>query len=168
MDLYFQKLAKLENEQKVGYSMVLFPVFNALGLYGPVERGNCAYWTAKGLVEAGLLNQPIIWPKLLFVALYVQAIVRAGFESPKPHVHSVFYHHIEYATKPPVIGWVSPWHLWSRATVVFRNLARFADVVVDSKTHGKDKRRLIVREGDPTKPIPPNAPFFRQISRTMR
>eukprot|EP00992_Anisonema_acinus_P007317 TRINITY_DN3055_c0_g1_i1.p1 TRINITY_DN3055_c0_g1~~TRINITY_DN3055_c0_g1_i1.p1 ORF type:complete len:265 (+),score=42.24 TRINITY_DN3055_c0_g1_i1:67-861(+) len=44
------------------------------GLY--VARGNCARWSARGLVAAGLIRTPSMFPKLLWIHLFQSMLTR--------------------------------------------------------------------------------------------
>jgi hypothetical protein len=71
--------ANSEAKRDARYDMMFGPIFNffrKFGLFGKAERGNCAYWTSKGLVAAGLIDRSSMWPKLLWVRvckLYVSS-----------------------------------------------------------------------------------------------
>jgi hypothetical protein len=58
---YFDKLSRRSSRKTVKFNLVLAKLYNAFGWLLSLrltERGNCAYWTSKGLVEGDLL----FWP----------------------------------------------------------------------------------------------------------
>jgi hypothetical protein len=58
------------------------------------ERGNCARFTSMGLVEAGVLRHPSLWPKKIAVNLFEHQ----GRKHPD-NVHVVSYHAVKHAKR---------------------------------------------------------------------
>lgn len=53
MDEYFKELSKRSSKREAKFNLIFAPVFNFFEKICPAwvaERGNCAYWTSKGLV----------------------------------------------------------------------------------------------------------------------
>jgi len=57
MDYFYKKLQRNQHQRVAKFSLLFGTLWNWLAGYLPVdvaERGNCAYWTSKGLVEISL------------------------------------------------------------------------------------------------------------------
>lgn len=57
-------------------------------------KGNCAYWTSRGLSLAEVIRKPSMFPKLLWVKILTNAALQTS-----ENYNIVSYHCIE-ATKP--------------------------------------------------------------------
>lgn len=149
LDYYFEKLQRRSHEKRAEYSMVMGPVWNFLREWLPwplniAERGNCAMWTSKGLVEADLLRWPNAWPKSIWVDLY-----ETWGGRDRKNVHVVSYRRINQAQlsygKPlysPSV--VEPLNTLSNLSYI--NLEKFADVIVEVPG---DSTKAVVRRQEP-------------------
>jgi len=93
MDYFYHKLKRNQNVAK--FSLVFGLLWNWTAGWLPIdvaERGNCAYWTSKGLVEAQLLRFPSLYPKKILVNLFE----RSG-QIDKDNVHIVSYRRVKHA-----------------------------------------------------------------------
>lgn len=97
--LFLEIKRRNEHEKTAAFSLLRFPFLNFLRLFG--EKGNCAYWTSKGIVESGLLARPTIWPKYIFIKLFLQV----GRVLPPREVNIVQYKSLK--RKQPK-GWLTP------------------------------------------------------------
>lgn len=78
MHEYYESIQKKESGQLAKYAMLWLPFMNPGFL---AERGNCSYWTSKGMVEAGIFSRPSIWPKYVFAKLYRDALLEMNIGS---------------------------------------------------------------------------------------
>jgi hypothetical protein len=78
MHEYYSSIQKKEESKLVQYMMLWFPVMN-WGFLS--EKGNCSYWTSKGMVEAKIFNNPTAWPKYGFAKLYLQTLMQMNVAS---------------------------------------------------------------------------------------
>ena len=159
MDEYFQQLSRAEVAGKVGYSMIGFVLSNALSRWWG-ENGNCAYWTSRGLQQAGVLDSHSAFPKVLFTKLFfseLQKRLRTRARKPlrlNPEAHIVFYHAVDDPRNRPPTGWFSPVYWRSAQSSVFSQLSRFAHAVVRVDADGM----AVVSRRRPWRP-------FRQLFR---
>eukprot|EP01130_Rhizamoeba_saxonica_P000678 TRINITY_DN1061_c0_g1_i3.p1 TRINITY_DN1061_c0_g1~~TRINITY_DN1061_c0_g1_i3.p1 ORF type:complete len:274 (+),score=36.09 TRINITY_DN1061_c0_g1_i3:217-1038(+) len=73
MHQYYMDLRASGLDKKSKFSLVFSTLWNTAQKYLSVniaERGNCARWTSLGLVNAGLLDKPSLFPKRIFAELY--------------------------------------------------------------------------------------------------
>ena len=132
LDRYYTGLKARAREGDAGFSLLLSRIMNILAFLIPghqKEKGNCARWTSLGLVAAGLLRSPTLWPKNLWVALFE----RYTKKNPS-NVHVVCYRRVKHAVQTygkagDVPGLVAPLH-WIK-TRKYWNLENFADVIVE-------------------------------------
>ena len=192
MHEYFSRVQsrgeRTTNETSASFSLLLGPLLNLWSSYA--ERGNCAFWTSRGLIEAGLFKRATIWPKMIFLKLYMQSVrasalqavdaavdkVRAMADSASETIASAFSSNPEPATAtkpadpaparhdstgPPHSGdstsdlrrhmhernmsivayacqlgkqprgWLAPHQFMSARAHAFRDLERFANVIVE-------------------------------------
>jgi len=134
LDYYFNKLQRRAREKQAEYSLITSKIWNFLREWLPwslkiAERGNCALWTSKGLVEADLVRWPSTWPKSIWVDLYEN-----WGKNDKTNVHVVSYRRVNQAQlsygKPlytPSV--VEP--LNTLQNLSYLNLEKFADVIVE-------------------------------------
>jgi len=95
MDYFYKKLQRNQLQSVAKFSLLFGALWNWLAEYLPVdvaERGNCAYWTSKGLVEAQLLRFPSLIPKRVLVNLFE----RCG-QKDKDNVHVISYKRIKHS-----------------------------------------------------------------------
>eukprot|EP00007_Cunea_sp_BSH-02190019_P006131 CAMPEP_0174230428 /NCGR_PEP_ID=MMETSP0417-20130205/1207_1 /TAXON_ID=242541 /ORGANISM="Mayorella sp, Strain BSH-02190019" /LENGTH=312 /DNA_ID=CAMNT_0015308123 /DNA_START=37 /DNA_END=972 /DNA_ORIENTATION=- len=130
---FFDKLSRRSTRKTVKFNLVFAKLFNAVGWLLPrlhVERGNCAYWTSKGLVEGDLLFWPTIWPKSIWINVFEEQ----GALDPS-NVHVVSYRRklneeVEYGVSAkPLWSGVGP--LQSLRNISYRNLEEYANVIVE-------------------------------------
>ncbi|KAG2373702.1 hypothetical protein C9374_011791 [Naegleria lovaniensis] len=78
MHNYYQNVQNLGDAKLAKYSMVLGPIYNLLRkikwFSGVAERGNCAFWTTQGLVNAHVLSSATSWPKYSCMKLYTKVV----------------------------------------------------------------------------------------------
>jgi len=68
MHQYFLDLHLRSHRNKANYTVVLAPLFNMMS---GSSYGNCAWWTAQGLRQAGLLPYSgTMIPKALWIDMY--------------------------------------------------------------------------------------------------
>jgi hypothetical protein len=110
------------------------------------EVGNCALWTSKALVAAGLLAKPTMLPKKLFA----QFLEQHHGATPE-HLRIVHYEQREDGNHGQVTRGINgPWT--PRMNAVYRDLKKFADVTV---TPDRGKSTVTVRSNsDPARPDP--------------
>jgi hypothetical protein len=145
MHQYFLQLHERNNSGSAKYSMFLGNTLPFLGnsKQDSCEQGNCSYWTSKGLILARALFNPTMWPKVLFVKLYIEMVRAArGRRGHNPHLHPSNCNIIAYtkagsyfhqsAHEPSVGSWVSPSWFMSWQSRLFRPLGRFANLVVET------------------------------------
>ena len=118
------------------------------------ERGNCALWTSKGMVQARIFKKATIFPKYIFVKLYTIAIQSYGWygmyavkkNQLLPRCNIVSYNQViiddddddnNKDKKPQPVGWTTPL-LFTRSNRNFRNLKKFAHCQVDLVTDVQD------------------------------
>jgi hypothetical protein len=113
---------RLDHQNREGTA--LYATINLIGWLFPnvVERGNCSYWTSKGLVEAGIFERPTIWPKFIFAKMYfAMAKKRKDFKI-------VYYNTTIQDQYPHLPGWLRPFQRFFGK--IFSNLKRFANIVI--------------------------------------
>eukprot|EP01113_Clastostelium_recurvatum_P045622 TRINITY_DN7859_c0_g1_i2.p1 TRINITY_DN7859_c0_g1~~TRINITY_DN7859_c0_g1_i2.p1 ORF type:complete len:393 (-),score=51.15 TRINITY_DN7859_c0_g1_i2:72-1250(-) len=182
MDYYFRRLQRRYREKRTRYHMSPLVGFlvNFAREYAPLplhlaERGNCAWWTSKGLAEADLTDWPRAWPKAIWVDLFESLgplpapsplptadtpLHDPSTSSPSPsqpihndNVHVVSYRRIPHAFlsygKP---GWtfsgVTPGYLLHN--LAYRNLESFANVIVEVPQGSSTA--VVVPQADPKRP----------------
>lgn len=147
MDNFFSKLAVQDKEGAVEFSFGLFPIFNVIRDYLPfsiAKSGNCSYWASKGLVHAGLLYKPNIWPK----SIWIQLFEKEGAKNQK-NMHVVVYKnakksHRTYGSSNnlPVLRPTTFFNLVHN--IAYYDLEQFADVIIktddDTAVIEKQKR----------------------------
>lgn len=149
LDHYFEKLQRRANEKKAQFSLFSAGLWNFLREWLPfplniAERGNCAIWTSKGLVEAELLRWPNAWPKSIWVDLY-----ETWGRRDKKNVHVVSYRRVTQAQlsygkplyTPSVVEPLNTIH-----NLAYIDLEKFADVIVEVPEHST---RAVVRRQEP-------------------
>jgi len=132
MDYYFNKLKRKSKERKAKYSFFIGGILNIIREYSPfniAERGNCAWWTSKGLAEADAIDWAKPWPK----AIWVEVFEKEGRKNPN-NVHVVSYRRIpharlSYGKKAWAFSGVAPAHFFDN--LAYRNLEKYANVVVE-------------------------------------
>jgi len=133
MDYYYHKVRRYQNEQSVKFSLAFGNIWNWIAHWLPIdvaERGNCAHWTSKGLVECQLLKTPSLFPKRIFVNLFE----RNGLNNPN-NVNVVSYRRVKHAhqtygePEDPWISGVAP--LAPITNLLYFNLEKFAHVIVE-------------------------------------
>mmetsp|Transcript_30504 Transcript_30504/g.42083 ORF Transcript_30504/g.42083 Transcript_30504/m.42083 type:complete len:350 (-) Transcript_30504:46-1095(-) len=67
MDAYFRALEQDARSHQATYSMVTGQIANFFS--GTQYEGNCASWSSKGLVRAGLMGSASSWPKEIWLLL---------------------------------------------------------------------------------------------------
>jgi hypothetical protein len=68
MHQYFIDLHLRSHRNKANYTVILAHVYNMIG---GISYGNCAWWTAQGLRQAGLLpDRGTMIPKALWIDMY--------------------------------------------------------------------------------------------------
>jgi hypothetical protein len=116
---YYQQVKQRNMVKEANFSLMWLPLLNALRIFG--EKGNCAYWTSKGLVEAKLLKRATMWPKYIFLKLFLQE----GRAVEEGNMNIVLYKSL---LKNQPKGWLTPLYLWQQGP--FFNLGSLANVVV--------------------------------------
>lgn len=66
MDYYYRKLHRRNKKEKSAkFSIIFSPIYNFIRWIGSIsfvaERGNCAYFTSKGLAEGCCISFPTLW-----------------------------------------------------------------------------------------------------------
>jgi hypothetical protein len=134
MDAFFRKLKRREEASDAKYILWASPLVNAmlraLPFVDVAERGNCAWWTSRGLVVADLMRRPVLWPKSIFVDLFE----RMARDHPE-NVNVVSYRRVtgdpEYGVNATVLSGMAPGVGNSIDSFLYARLERFANVVVD-------------------------------------
>lgn len=138
MHEYFLKIEKENEEQKIGYSLLFGPLISKW-FPNVNEKGNCSYWTSKGMCEAGILKTPTLWPKFLFSVLY--------FTCGKEHYnHNIVFYKCMKEEKQ-LNGWLKPFFWISNE--LFKNLKKFANIIVDYKKEGDEMEAIIRKNENP-------------------
>lgn len=142
--LFLEVKRRNEHEKTAAFSLLRFPFLNFLRLFG--EKGNCAYWTSKGIVESGLLARPTIWPKYIFIKLFLQV----GRVLPPREVNIVQYKSLK--RKQPK-GWLTPiYYLLGQGE--FFDLGTLANAVV--KISPADNKAVVQTKA-------PDHPFWAKM-----
>ena len=170
MHNYFIELQKLEKDGQIGFNLA------SLNFYIPfiskyIERGNCALWTSKGLVKCGIFRGSTIFPKYIFVKLYVKCLNSWGWlgichktdniqcsivnynRVLTKYEQDIFKQNNNNKYKEP-FGWVSPF-LFSKSNRKFRNLQKFANVDVtlhSVNVNGNDMYKADITSNEPWMP----------------
>eukprot|EP01116_Phalansterium_solitarium_P014043 TRINITY_DN31556_c0_g1_i1.p1 TRINITY_DN31556_c0_g1~~TRINITY_DN31556_c0_g1_i1.p1 ORF type:complete len:346 (-),score=93.34 TRINITY_DN31556_c0_g1_i1:171-1208(-) len=97
------------------------------------EKGNCAQWTSKGLVAAGVIPKPYMWPKFLWIKLFMGRILN-------PTGINVVHYKCVQRQKPKDGGHVALLDMYLYHW--FYDLSLFANVVVKVP---KDSERAVVK-----------------------
>ena len=135
---YFIELGKRESENLAKYSMILGNTLPFGNRFSRVERGNCSYWTSKGLVAAGIMSEASMWPKILFIKLYFEMVKAQRtnmLDSPfhPTNVNIVAYRKVATRGHDHLANsWISPSWFWSYQGSIFRPLERFGNCVVQT------------------------------------
>lgn len=157
MHQFYTALAEDHRHGLADFNIMLGAVYNALAwLNLPIaKRGNCAHWTSKGLVTAGLMRNPSIWPKSILIHMFENQEKLGYGGSAKPdNVHIVSYRRprhaqLTYGVDAVPLSAVAP--LQSIRSFAYMDLERFADVIVEVP---KNDIVAVVRRAD----SPPERP----------
>lgn len=82
MDEYFRQIENMQAQAMAKFSLALAPLSNFIRRSLPIfmqhiaERGNCARWSSKGLVHAGVLNNHVMWPKSVWIHMFEDCPLR--------------------------------------------------------------------------------------------
>ncbi|TPX61141.1 hypothetical protein SpCBS45565_g07322 [Spizellomyces sp. 'palustris'] len=113
---YFVSVRQAVENHEAAFSTVLGPLLNLTRRCFPSpERGNCARWISKGLVEAGVMSRYRMFPKDIFVRLWKENKGERG----NGNVNVVWYQRIE--------------HAWHRYGQQWRNNHGFSFVTLSPK-----------------------------------
>lgn len=115
MHQYFLKIEKDNEQGQCSYSLLLGP-FISKWFPNVTEKGNCSYWTSKGMCEAGILKKPTLWPKYIFTLLYFTC----GKDVSNHNI--IFYKCLK--DEKQLRGWLRPFSWISDE--IFKNLKKFA------------------------------------------
>lgn len=134
MHNYFCTLQSSAVQEISKFNIIFGPLSNFLRKCVPfevAERGNCAFWTSKGLKEARVLSSTSMWPKSLWIHLFENTNM---FTDKKKNVHVVSYRRIKHATlsygvDAEAVTAVAP--LQSLRSIFYWNLERFANAIVE-------------------------------------
>jgi len=143
---FFLEVQRREKEGTAKYALVWGNTIPLINKLSSVENGNCSYWVSCGLVKAGVLPTPSMWPKILFVSLYLRFFTKnfgkqnfekshlmpKAFFSPENVKIIAYRKQAAPANDPMADSWISPSFFFSPTGRVFRALERFADVVVST------------------------------------
>ncbi|KAL9649717.1 hypothetical protein ABK040_009532 [Willaertia magna] len=156
MHNYFKEIQQQELDKDAKYEMLLGPVYNFLRKYNILnvsERGNCSYWTTKGMVKARIFKKPTMWPKFTNVKLYTKVVfnekrdklhipdrITNEFydEEEIPYFNRDNFNIVTYRcanediVKTQLKGWVRPFNWLEHA--IFQQMDDMANVVVGVKT----------------------------------
>ncbi|KJE91653.1 hypothetical protein CAOG_02761 [Capsaspora owczarzaki ATCC 30864] len=157
MHKYFQRLEEESRAQRAKFEIVLSPILNFVRWVLPfdlAERGNCAFWTSKGLKEAGVVQHVSMWPKSIWIDMFENSTRSAGIGG-RDNMNVVAYRRIKhaqlsYGVDADPIEAVAP--LQSARAFLYWNLERFANVVVEVP-QGSTRATVAVRE-NPVQPSP--------------
>ncbi len=154
MHRYFNILSQVSDAKLIGFDTFTGPLWNRLKKImlqvfdAPVqEKGNCAFWISKGLVRAGLLSTPSIFPKHILIKM---------LEQHRGHGQSLIYYE---RVNGGYHRWGEQYHNGHALSIVsltpsgiyksikYRNLHRRADYIVsvhalDEKAHLIDGRMV--------------------------
>jgi hypothetical protein len=126
LDQYYTKLKQLDNEGKIEYGLILYPLTNWYKkLKGLPIKGNCSYFTGLGLKEIGIINSTSSYPLFLwFKVLYSQK------DNNFNNVNIIGYQGINY-DKEPKGALIYPFYWLSNGYNVFWNLDyNFANLII--------------------------------------
>jgi hypothetical protein len=136
---YYRSVYERENAKDASYALVPGPFHTAFRrLFGTSEKRNCAGWTSQGLVEAGLLNKPSSFPKLIFIRLFLEHAVRRPWG-----VDVLFFKNrsrLPDGRKVATGGFVSPLSWWLSRK--FWRLENLATVVISTTDSGEVKVKV--------------------------
>ncbi|AYV81009.1 MAG: hypothetical protein Harvfovirus13_15 [Harvfovirus sp.] len=126
---YFLNLQIRNERNQAGFTLIAHiftnmfrKLFKSAGI---AEKGNCAYWTSKGLVRAGIIKHNSNWPLLIFFRLLARKLV----DNDTEHVNIISYRSLNFKTELKG-ALVYPFHwLWNAYQNIW-NLENFATVVV--------------------------------------
>jgi len=143
MHEYFCALAERSQEKKVKYDLGFLDLLTQfLPLFGDflhkwlpvdaIERGNCARWTSKGLLKAGVVTKSTMWPKSVWINMF------ENYETTQvkrqSNLHVVSYRRIKhaklsYGVDAIPVTLVAP--LQTIRSFLYYDLDSFADVIVE-------------------------------------
>lgn len=98
MHQFYLDLYEADRARSAKFNIALFPITNFLRGLLPTriaERGNCARWTSKGLVVAGVATKPSMWPKSVWINIF-ENTHRTATQSPD-NLRVVVYRRAKHA-----------------------------------------------------------------------
>ena len=130
MHQYFLDLHSRSHTHWADYNIALGPLLNRTGV---VSYGNCAHWASQGLRQAGLMKNPSMFPKAIWIDLFEELKKNCQHEQYSNNVSVVYYKRILHAKR--FYGEDADWTGWGRPSDFFKkktyeNLEPFADVIV--------------------------------------
>jgi len=133
MDAYFKSLDKQQTDGTVGYGMLLHIFTNPIRrLLGLQIKGNCSFWTSKGLIEAGIIKKGSSWPLSLWFKVLVNQM-----DTNRENVNIIAYRSIKYDKEPtgslihPLFPFTSILKFrFSNPYKIYWNLDSFADIIL--------------------------------------
>lgn len=95
------------------------------------ERGNCCYWTSKGLVEGKMLDSHSSFPMVCFYKLLLNIKLRGTDRFEKDNTHTVvFYKGLKHDNYPKG-SFLYPFYWFANSYNNIWTVERFADFVVE-------------------------------------
>jgi hypothetical protein len=116
MDDFFEELHRENLKGNKGYTLL-----TSLSHYFSyfIEKGNCSYWTSKGMTKANLFEKPTLWPKYIFSKMYFSSRIQ------KENFNVVYYK----SNNNKQSGWIKPFQYFQDE--IFKNLEVFSNVKVE-------------------------------------
>jgi len=105
-------------------------IFKSAGI---AERGNCSYWTSKGLKEGGFLKHHSNWPLLIFFRLLARKLI----DNDTENINIISYRSLNFRTEQTG-AWVYPFFFFVNTYRNIWNLERFANIIVKPKKINDD------------------------------
>jgi len=145
MHRYFTELEKRED---ASFNIIFSPVVNAFRYLFPgiSEAGNCARWTSEGLMRSGVVTNPSLWPKSIFINIFENAAHTAAGSSS--NINVVSYRRVRHANRSygvdaSGIEAVAP--LQSLRSFAYLNLEWFANAIVEVPS-GSTKAKVLKQD----------------------
>lgn len=126
---YYQNLQDMNTKNIIGYDMILYMITNKFKFMNMIEKGNCTYWTSKGMLEINLIEKVSNWPLMLWFRLLYE---RSKLDFDNTDI--IAYRSIKYK-KEPTGAFVHPFFGFFRSNAyeTIWDLDSFANIIVEPK-----------------------------------
>eukprot|EP01080_Neovahlkampfia_damariscottae_P010446 gene10446-2968_t len=138
MDEFFKELDNDNLNGKRGYTL-LTSFSKLFGFSNATEKGNCSYWTSKGLSIANLFDSPTLWPKFIISKLYFSSSIQ------KDNFNIIYYK----CNKNQQKGWIKPFQFVQDE--IFKNLELFSNVKIE--VDDENEIANCIKNDDPFRPF---------------